>query len=90
MVYSPPPMSLPISTQGVPVMPVWLGVRTTAFSVIIMPLTMMASAAVDSVMVGSLFDPLLFPVVSTGSPVSAPLMEMAKPTRSSQVPEQMN
>ena len=77
-----------MSTQGVAVMPVWSAVRATAFSEIIMPLTIMASIAVDSVMVGSLFEPLLLPVVSSGSAVSAPSMLMAKPTSSSMVPPQ--
>jgi len=86
MVYSPPAMSLPRSTQGVALIPSWFGVRTAAFSVIIMPDTMMASAAMLSVIVGSLFDPLAVALSSTGSPVSAPSILMAKQARSSTCP----
>lgn len=75
-----------MSTQGVSVMPVWSGVRTAAFSVIIMPLTMIAPRSQFSVMVGSLLDPLFVPVLSRMSAVSAPLMEMANPTKSSTSP----
>jgi len=79
-------MSFPMSTQGVPVIPVWFGVRTAAFSVIIMPLIINAPAAQFSVMVGSLFDPVSVFVLSSGSLTSIPVVEMAKPTKSSTCP----
>jgi len=63
-----------------------LGVSKTAFSVIIMPDTIMASAAMLSVIVGSLFEPLAVALSSKGSAVSAPLIEMAKPAKSSTWP----